>query len=385
MNQSNKSGTNFQSNKSSIFFQVSKPSASLQGNKSSTNSQSSKSSTSFQDNKSRSFHQPQKSSAAPRIYKSSANLQSRPAGKNLPQNPALQAKIADSKDFHPPESKKIRVKRKSRLLAICARLSVWGAALFVTATVLIIIGYILGEGIPHLRPTLFAWHYTSENVSLMPSVINTVTLTAIALAFAVPVGVFSAVYLCEYAPRQSRLVRIIRLTAETLAGIPSIVFGLFGYLVFHTLFGWGYSLLGGALTLSLMVLPMIIRTAEEALLAVPDSYREGSFGLGAGKLRTTMRVVLPSAVPGILSGVILGVGRIVGETAALIYTAGSVSGIAEDVMSSGRTLAVHMYALLSEGLYINEAKATAVVLLVFVLLINIASRRIAKRLKGGGK
>ena len=279
-------------------------------------------------------------------------------------------------------SKKLPHRKKRHFFSLFARTTVYFAALAVTASVFSLIVYILWEGIPHLRPSLFAWQYNSENVSMLPSIVNTLTLAALSLAFAVPVGVFSAVYLCEYAPRDSRLVRLIRLTAETLAGIPSIVFGLFGYLVFHSFFGWGYSLLGGSLTLSLMILPTIIRTTEESLLAVPDSYREGSFGLGAGKLRTTLSVVLPSAMPGILSGVILGVGRIVGETAALLYTAGSVSGYAKNVMNSGRTLAVHMFALLSEGLYINEAKATAVVLLILVLLINMASRAIAKKLKG---
>lgn len=302
-----------------------------------------------------------------------------------PQNPSLRGKNTENRHFEPSTSKSFRVKRKQQIFSICARLSVWGAAIFVSGTVLAIIGYILAEGIPHLRPTLFEWQYSSKNASMMPAIINTLTLTAISLSISVPVGVFSAVYLSEYAPRESRLVKLIQLTAETLAGIPSIVYGLFGYLVFHSLFAWGYSLLGGALTLSLMVLPMIIRTAEEAITSVPDSYREGSFGLGAGKLRTTLSVVLPSAVPGILSGVILAVGRIVGETAALIYTAGSVTGIAESVMSSGRTLAVHMFALLSEGLYINEAKATAVVLLVLVLLINLISRLIANKLKGREK
>ena len=167
--------------------------------------------------------------------------------------------------------------------------------------------------------------------------------------------------------------------AETLSGIPSIVYGLFGMLFFVTALDWGYSLLSGALTLSIMILPLIMRTTEEALKTVPDSYREGSFGLGAGRLRTVFRVVLPSAVPGILAGVILAVGRIVGETAALIYTAGTVTDMPKNLLSSGRTLAVHMYALSSEGLHTQQAYATAVILLAVVLLINTLSAFIAKK------
>ena len=248
-----------------------------------------------------------------------------------------------------------------------------------------IIIYILAKGIPNLKPELFEFKYTSENVSMMPAIINTFTMVFMTLIIAVPVGVFSAVYLVEYAKRGNRLVKAVRLTTETLQGIPSIVFGLFGYLFFNITFGWRYYMLAGAITLAMMVLPLIMRTTEEALIAVPDSYREGSFGLGAGRLRTVFRVVLPSAIPGILSGVILAIGRIVGETAALIYTSGTVAGIPKTIMSSGRTLSVHMYTLLSEGLYTNEAYATAVVLLVLVLLINGLSNLAAKKLTGGAK
>lgn len=215
---------------------------------------------------------------------------------------------------------------------------------------------------------------------MMPAIINTLITTVMCLAFAVPIGVGSAIYLVEYAPRGSKLVKLVRLTTETLAGIPSIIYGLFGFLIFAVTFGWGYSLLGGSITLAIMVLPVIMRTTEEALKAVPDSYREGSFGLGAGKLRTIFKIILPSAMPGILNGVILAIGRTVGETAALLYTAGTVAGVPSNVMGSGRTLAVHMYALLSEGLYINQAYATGVVLVFFVIIINWVSSRVAKRL-----
>lgn len=255
------------------------------------------------------------------------------------------------------------------------------AALITAAALITIIVYVLIRGIPHLSLSLFAWEYNSENVSMMPAIVNTVTMTVLSLLFAVPIGIFSAIYLVEYAKKGNKLVSAVRLTTETLSGIPSIVYGLFGYLMFNKALGWGYSMLGGALTLAIMILPLIMRTTEEALLAVPDSYREGSFGLGAGRLRTVFRIVLPSAIPGILSGVILAIGRIVGETAALIYTSGSVTGIPKNVMGSGRTLAIHMYALFSEGLHMDEAYATGVVLLVLVLAINGLSSLIAKKLE----
>lgn len=250
-----------------------------------------------------------------------------------------------------------------------------------TFTVLIfLIAYILIHGVPYLKPSLFSLAYTSENASLMPALINTIIMTLLSLAIAVPFGIFSAIFLVEYAKRGNRFVEIIRLTTETLQGIPSIVYGLFGMLFFVTTCGWGFSVLAGAFTLSIMVLPLIMRSTEEALKSVPDSYREGSFGLGAGKLRTVFCIVLPSAMPGILAGVILAIGRIVGETAALIYTAGTVAAIPKSVFSSGRTLAVHMYNLASEGLYMDQAYATAVILLVLVVGINTLSGMAAKRL-----
>ncbi|MCF2668160.1 phosphate ABC transporter permease PstA [Faecalicatena contorta] len=250
-----------------------------------------------------------------------------------------------------------------------------------TFTVLIfLIAYILIHGVPYINPSLFSMNYTSENASLMPALINTIIMTFLSLVIAVPFGIFSAIFLVEYAKRGNKFVEIIRLTTETLQGIPSIVYGLFGMLFFVTTCGWGFSILAGAFTLSIMVLPLIMRSTEEALKAVPDSYREGSFGLGAGKLRTVFRIVLPSAVPGILAGVILAIGRIVGETAALIYTTGTVADFPKSVMSSGRTLAVHMYNLASEGLYMDQAYATAVILLVLVVGINTLSSVVAKKL-----
>lgn len=254
-------------------------------------------------------------------------------------------------------------------------------AALITFTVLIfLIVYILVHGVPYLKPSLFSLHYNSENASLMPALINTVIMTLLSLLLAVPIGIFSAIFLAEYAGKGNKFVDIIRLTTETLSGIPSIVYGLFGMLFFVSTCHWGFSLLAGAFTLAIMILPLIMRTTEEALLSVPDSYREGSFGLGAGKLRTVFYIVLPSAVPGILAGVILAIGRIVGETAALIYTAGSVAQIPSSVLGSGRTLAVHMYLLASEGLYMDQAYATAVILLVLVVVINTLSGMVAKKL-----
>ena len=244
------------------------------------------------------------------------------------------------------------------------------SAILTFAVLIFLIVYVVVHGVPYLKPSIFSLHYTSENASLMPALINTVIMTFLSLLIAVPFGIFSAIFLVEYAKRGNKFVEVIRLTTETLQGIPSIVYGLFGMLFFVTTCGWGFSILAGAFTLAIMVLPLIMRSTEEALKAVPDSYREGSFGLGAGKLRTVFRIVLPSAVPGILAGVILAIGRIVGETAALIYTAGTVAKVPSSVFGSGRTLAVHMYNLSSEGLYMNQAYATAVVLLVLVVIFG---------------
>ena len=249
-----------------------------------------------------------------------------------------------------------------KMKAAALRTLVWGATVITVAVLVSLIGYILIKGVPCLKPSLFAWEYNTDNVSMMPAIINTIVMTFVTLLFAVPVGVFSAIYLVEYAKRGNKLVKLVRMTTETLSGIPSIVYGLFGYLMFGVAFHWGYSMLSGALTLAIMVLPSI--------------------------MRTVFVVILPSAIPGILAGVILAIGRITGETAALIYTAGTVPGIPTtklsgvpifDMMSSGRTLAIHMYALLNEGLYMEQAYATAVVLLVMVLLINALSAFIAKK------
>lgn len=281
-------------------------------------------------------------------------------------------------------SVRMREYRRRPLSFVLLLLVLAGAAITI-GVFLLMVGYIFWKGIPHLRPDLFSFTYTSDNVSLMPALINTVIMTLLSLAVAVPLGIFSAIYLVEYAKRGNKLVKVVGVTSETLSGIPSIVYGLFGLLFFVTALGWGFSLLAGAFTLAIMILPTIMRTTEEALRTVPDTFREGSFGLGAGKLRTVFRVVLPSAMPGILSGVILAIGRIVGETAALIYTAGTVADVPASLMGSGRTLAVHMYVLSSEGLHMGAAYATGVVLIVLVVVINTLSGLLAKRIGGQGK
>ena len=279
-------------------------------------------------------------------------------------------------------SQKMKLYRRSPVSFILFLLVTMSA--LITILVLgFLIGYILVKGIPSLSLDLFSWKYTSENVSMMPAIINTLIMTGISLLIAVPFGIFSAIYLVEYAKKGNKIVGIVRVTAETLSGIPSIVYGLFGMLFFVVALGWGYSILAGAFTLAIMVLPVIMRTTEEALIAVPDSYREGSFGLGAGKLVTIFKIVLPSAVPGILAGVILAIGRIVGETAALMYTAGTVADIPNSLFGSGRTLAIHMYSLSREGLHTDESYATAVVLLVIVMIINWLSGFLAKKISKG--
>jgi phosphate transport system permease protein len=277
----------------------------------------------------------------------------------------------------------VKKARKLDAVSILLRAAVNAAAVLTAFIVFFIVGYILFKGIPNLTPSLFALKYNSENVSLFPALVNTVIMTALALLIAAPLGIFAAVYLAEYASRGNKLVRAIRMAAETLSGIPSIVYGLFGMIFFVTALHWNLSLIAGGCTLAIMVLPLIMRTTEEALIAVPDLYREGAFGLGAGRLRTVFRIVLPSAVPGILSGIILATGRIVGETAALIFTAGTLAQIPDSITDSVRTLSVHMYNISSEGLYINQTYATAVVLIALVVLINALSSLAAKKMMGG--
>lgn len=255
------------------------------------------------------------------------------------------------------------------------------AALITVGSVAWVILHTFISGIPNLKPELFEWEYTPENLSMMPAIINTLFIATVSLAIAVPIGVFAAIFMVEYAKSTNFLVKIVRMAAETLAGIPSIVYGIFGMLCFVYFFGWGESVLSGSLTMALMILPLVMRTTEEALKAVPDTFREGSYALGAGKLRTIFVIILPSAMSGIISGVILGLGRVVGETAALIFTAGSYSFVAGGFMEGGRTLAVHVYILASNGLYEDQAWAAAVVLILLVVVINGLAEFVGNKLK----
>ncbi len=272
--------------------------------------------------------------------------------------------------------------RPNDSLSALLRFLVYAAAIFTFGILAFLLFYMLIQGVPNISWDLFAWTYSSENASVIPAVINTLIITLLSLILAIPFGVGAAIYLVEYASKSNRVVNLIRLATETLSGIPSIVYGLFGYLLFVVNWGLGYSIIAGALTLTIMILPLILRTTEEALKSVPLSYRQGSFGLGAGRLRTIGKIILPAAMPGILAGVILAIGRIVGETAALIYTSGSASQIAGDLLQSGRTLSVHMYALWNEGIYTDKAYATAVILLITVLIINSISAFIARKVSG---
>lgn len=246
-----------------------------------------------------------------------------------------------------------------------------------------VVTFVLIRGVPYLEPQLFSLKYTSDNVSMFPAIINTLIMVLLSLIVAVPLGIMTAIYLAEYADKENKIVKIVRVTADTLSAIPSIVYGLFGMLFFVIYLKWNISLLAGAMTTAIMILPLIMRSTEEALIAIPQSLRDASFGLGAGKVRTIVRIVLPTAMPGILAGVILGIGRIVGETAALLFTSGTVAEVPKKIVgpaSGGRTLALHMYALSSEGMNVNQAYATGVILLVLILLINGLSTLMANKL-----
>lgn len=252
-------------------------------------------------------------------------------------------------------------------------LCVAGTALMVAA-IAYLIGFIVVKGVAAFAEIGFAEFLFGESGSgknsLAPAFVSTGALIGIALAVALPIGVCAAIYLVEYAKSGSKIVKVIRLFTDTLSGIPSIVFGLFGVIVFNDALGLGYSLLSGGLTLSVMILPTIVRSVEESLINVPLAYREASYALGAGKLHTIGKIVLPCALKGILTAVVLSIGRIVSESAALLLTAGSVKNMPKNIMSPGSSFAVMMYMFASEGLYMNEAYATALTLIVIVIAIN---------------
>ncbi|MFA6755786.1 MAG: phosphate ABC transporter permease PstA [Bacilli bacterium] len=245
-----------------------------------------------------------------------------------------------------------------------------------------IILYVLIKGIPHLSFDLLFGTY-GDTPSIFPAFIGTLELVAISIAIAAPIGIFSAIFLVEYVNTKSIVVRIIRLATETLAGIPSIVYGLFGYLIFVVGMGWGYSILGGSITLSIMVLPVIVRSTEESLLAVPNALREGSYALGTSKVRTIFKIILPCASPGIVTSLILAIGRVVSESAVLILTIGMVvNKVPSSLLSAGTSLALDIYYFASYG-YPNEAAATSVVLLLFIIVINLSATLIGNLLRKG--
>lgn len=265
----------------------------------------------------------------------------------------------------------------SKIISIVLKAS----SLIVLIILFSIIGYIVILGIPQLKPSLFQLKYNSTNVSMMPAIINTIMMILLSLFISIPLGLGAAIFLTQY-KKQGLVVKVVRMTSETLSGIPSIVYGLFGNIFFSSFCHLGYSMLSGALTMAIMILPLIMRTSEEAFLSLSPGLEESSLALGAGKIRTISKVLLPSALPGIVSGIILATGRVLGESAALIYTSGTAVGIAKSLLSPARTLSVHMYALTSEGLHMEEARAVAAVLMVLVLLVNFISNTIGKAIGG---
>ncbi|MCG6281515.1 phosphate ABC transporter permease PstA [Vibrio diabolicus] len=261
---------------------------------------------------------------------------------------------------------------------------VWISAALTVGFLFWIIWYILSNGLQHVDWNFITDNYTrtGEEHGIFPMIVSTIYMVIASIVVAAPLGIMTAIYLTEYAKVGSRLVKIIRFCTESLAGIPSIIFGLFGMTFFVAILGLGFSILSGALTLSILILPVIIRTTEEALMAVPQTYREGSYGLGASKIYTIWRLILPSAMPGILTSVILSIGRVIGESAPVFLTAGMVARIPDSLLDSGRTLTVHLYKLTTELFTVeewNQAYGTATVLIVVVLLINMVTKLIARR------
>ncbi|RTZ18187.1 phosphate ABC transporter permease PstA [Vibrio aquaticus] len=275
--------------------------------------------------------------------------------------------------------KKARVRKDNILNGF-----VWASAAMTVGFLFWIIWYILSNGLQHVDWNFITDNYTrtGEEHGIFPMIVSTIYMVLASIAVAAPLGIMTAIYLTEYAKVGSRLVKVIRFCTESLAGIPSIIFGLFGMTFFVAILGLGFSILSGALTLSILILPVIIRTTEEALMAVSQTYREGSYGLGASKIYTIWRLILPSAMPGILTSVILSIGRVIGESAPVFLTAGMVARIPESLLDSGRTLTVHLYKLTTELFTVeewNQAYGTATVLIVVVLLINTLTKLIARR------
>ncbi|AEH34773.1 PstA [Vibrio anguillarum 775] len=278
----------------------------------------------------------------------------------------------------------VKLKRARQLKDNILKISIWIAAAVTVGFLFWIIWYILSNGLQHVDWNFVTDDYTrtGNEHGIFPMIISTIYMVIASISVAAPLGIMTAIYLTEYAKIGSRLVKVIRFCTESLAGIPSIIFGLFGMTFFVVILGLGFSILSGALTLSILILPVIIRTTEEALMAVPQTYREGSYGLGASKIYTIWRLILPSAMPGILTSIILSIGRVIGESAPVFLTAGMVARIPDSLLDSGRTLTVHLYKLTTELFTVeewNQAYGTATVLIVVVLLINMVTKLIARR------
>ena len=256
----------------------------------------------------------------------------------------------------------------------------WLSAFLSVAVLVMIVGFIFYKGISLISfDFIFGDYSPTGGGGIWPMIVTTIYTIVISLIIATPIGILAAVYLQEYA-KQGRLVKIIRFATESLTGIPSIIYGLFGAVFFVTTLKLGMSIIAASLTLTIIVLPVIIRTTEEALKTVPRSYREGSLALGTTKLQTLYKVILPSAMPGILSGIILSIGRIVGESAAIFLTAGTVAAMPESIFSSARTLTVHSYLVTQESGDIELAAAVGIVLIVIILAINLSATYISKKL-----
>ncbi|MHC0038495.1 phosphate ABC transporter permease PstA [Pseudoneobacillus sp. C159] len=256
----------------------------------------------------------------------------------------------------------------------------WLSAFLTIAVLVIIVGFIFIKGFRLINfDFIFGDYSPSGGGGILPMIVTTLYTIVISLLIATPIGIFAAVYLQEYA-KQGRLVRIIRFATESLTGIPSIIYGLFGAVFFVTTLKLGMSIIAASLTLTIIVLPVIIRTTEESLKTVPNTYREGSLALGTTKLQTLYKVILPSAMPGILSGIILSMGRIVGESAAIFLTAGTVAAMPESIFSSARTLTVHSFLVTQEAGDIELASAVGIVLIVIILVLNLTAMFISKKL-----
>lgn len=275
-------------------------------------------------------------------------------------------------------------KYKIKIVNIGAGVAI-SAGVFAGTILLLVIGFIFVKGAPHLftNPHLLfgKYKFDSEQITILPSIITTLMTVGLSLLISVPIGICTAVFLNEYAKKNNFFIKIIRGAIDLLNGVPSIVYGLFGMITFVALIGGTSSILAGTLTISIMLLPTIVRSTEESLKSVQDSLREGSLALGAGKMRTIFKIVLPSALPGIMSAIILSMGRVIAESAPFIYTMGSViSATPTGYLDSNATLAVALYRLSGEGWYVNEAYATAVVLIILVLGLNLLAELIAGKL-----